>query len=149
MSEVLEIGRKMKEKVVQDIYDKLVSLGFSPVKGGDSDVSVVEPALNVKLGFAPKKMSFEFTVLVNEIDKAIYFYEKANENNPVFASKAGLPTGIKSVSRKVKGSFTNEAGEIVKYDFDLGELPKIIRAIGEKHGYMARKVTRKASAQYQ
>ena len=138
----------MKEQVVQDIYETLVSLGFKPIKGGQSDVSVVDPALNVKLGFAPKKMSFELTILVNEVEKAIYFYEKANENNPVFAAKAGLPTGIKSVSRKVKGSFTNEAGEIVKYDFDLSELPKIMRVIGEKHGYMARKVTRKASAQF-
>ncbi|MEI6649357.1 MAG: hypothetical protein WCO08_06930 [Actinomycetes bacterium] len=139
----------MKEVLVQEIYNKFVSMGFSPVLGGEADISIEEPALNVKLGFTPKRMSFEAFVLVNEPDKAIYFFERANDNGSSFAANAGAASGSKSLPRKVRGSFVDGEGKKVSYDFDLNDFPKIMRTIAETHGYVARKVTRKASAQFQ
>lgn len=140
----------MKDAIVQEIFTKLESMALSPTKGGESDITVDCELLDAKVGSGEKKIRYENAVLVNEDEKTIFLYEKTTEKSKGFSfgtsGESSFQSG-KTLMRHVKGTFMGTNGVVIDYDFDLGEIPKSIKAIAEKNGFKFKTVLRRKSAQ--
>ena len=141
----------MKEEIVQEIFTKLESLSLSPVRGGESDITVDCELLDAKGGSGDKKITYENAVLVDESEKTIFLYEKTAEKSKGFSfgssGESSFQSG-KTLMRHVKGTFIGTNGTVVNYDFDIGEISKSIKAIAEKNGFKFKTVIRRKSAQF-
>ena len=141
----------MKTEIVQEIFEKLQSLGLDPKLGGASDITVNSELLDAKGGSGTKTITYENAVLVDEKEKAIFLYEKTAEKSKGFSfgssSESTFQSG-KTLSRHVKGVFVGSNGAQVTYDFDLGEISKTIKSVAEKHGLKFKSVIRRKSAEY-
>lgn len=140
----------MKEEIVQEIFEKLDSLALSPVKGGDSDLTVDCELLDAKGGSGEKKITYENAVLVDEEEKTVFLYEKTTERSKGFSFGASGESTFqsgKTLMRHVKGTFIGLNGAVINYDFDIGEISKSIKLIAEKNGFKFKTVIRRKSAQ--
>jgi len=141
----------MKEAIVQEIFAKLESMALSPTKGGDSDITVDCELLDAKMGSGEKKIRYEDSVLVDEGEKTVFLYEKTTEKSKGFSfgtsGESSFQSG-KTLMRHVKGTIMGTNGVVINYDFDLGEIPKSIKAIAEKDGFKFKTVIRRKSAQF-
>jgi hypothetical protein len=141
----------MKETIVQEIFTKLQSMALSPTKGGDSDITVDCELLDAKKGSGEKKIKYENSVLVDEAEKTILLYEKTTEKSKGFSFGASGESSFqsgKTLMRHVKGTLMGANGQVINYDFDLGEIPKSIKTIAEKNGFKFKTVIRRKSAQF-
>ncbi len=141
----------MKEGIVQEIFSMLESKALSPVRGGDSDISVDCELLDAKLGSGEKKIRYEDSVLVDEGEKTVFLYEKTTEKSKGFSFGASGESSFqsgKTLMRRVKGTIVGTNGAVINYDFDLGDIPKSIKAIAEKNGFKFKTVIRRKSAQF-
>jgi hypothetical protein len=141
----------MKETIVQEIFTKLQSMALSPTKGGDSDITVDCELLDAKMGSGEKKIKYENSVLVDEAEKTILLYEKTTEKSKGFSFGASGESSFqsgKTLMRHVKGTLMGANGQVINYDFDLGEIPKSIKTIAEKNGFKFKTVIRRKSAQF-
>jgi hypothetical protein len=141
----------MKETIVQEIFTKLQSMALSPTKGGDSDITVECELLDAKMGSGEKKIKYENSVLVDEAEKTILLYEKTTEKSKGFSFGASGESSFqsgKTLMRHVKGTLMGANGQVINYDFDLGEIPKSIKTIAEKNGFKFKTVIRRKSAQF-
>ena len=140
----------MKNEVVQEIFDKLDSLGLSPKLGGASDITVNCQLLDSKDGSGDKSITYENAVLVDEKERAIFLYEKTAEKSKGFSfgssSESSFQSG-KTLSRHVKGVFVGANGVKIDYDFDIGEISKSIKSIAESHNLKFKTVIRRKSAE--
>ena len=140
----------MKSEVVQEIFEKLVSMGLAPKLGGASDITVDCQLLDAKGGSGDKSITYENAVLVDEKAKAIFLYEKTAEKSKGFSfgssSESTFQSG-KTLSRHVKGVFIGANGVKVDYDFDIGEISKSIKSIAEMHNLKFKTVIRRKSAE--
>lgn len=141
----------MKTEIVQEIFEKLHSLGLDPTLGGASDITVNCQLLDAKGGSGSKTITYENAVLVDEKEKAIFLYEKTAEKSKGFSfgssSESSFQSG-KTLSRHVKGVFVGTNGAQVSYDFDIGEISKTIKSVAETHGLKFKSVIRRKSAEY-
>jgi hypothetical protein len=141
----------MKEEIVQEIFTKLESMALAPTKGGVSDITVDCELLDAKMGSGEKKIKYEDTVLVDGSEKTVFLYEKTTEKSKSFSFGASGESSFqsgKTLMRHVKGTFMGTNGQVINYDFDLGEIPKSIKAIAEKNGFKFKTVIRRKSAQF-
>lgn len=140
----------MKSEVVQEIFEKLVSMGLAPKLGGASDITVDCQLLEAKGGSGDKSITYENAVLVDEKEKAIFLYEKTAEKSKGFSfgssSESTFQSG-KTLSRHVRGVFIGANGVKVDYDFDIGEISKSIKSIAEMHNLKFKTVIRRKSAE--
>lgn len=140
----------MKSEVVQEIFEKLDSMGLSPKLGGASDITVNCQLLDAKGGSGDKSITYENAVLVDEKEKAIFLYEKTAEKSKGFSfgssSESSFQSG-KTLSRHVKGVFIGANGVKIDYDFDIGEISKSVKSIAEKHNLKFKTVIRRKSAE--
>lgn len=141
----------MKTEIVQEISEKLRSLGLDPKLGGASDITVNSELLDAKGGSGSKTITYENAVLVDEKENAIFLYEKTAEKSKGFSfgssSESTFQSG-KTLSRHVKGVFIGANGAKIDYDFDIGEVSKSVKSIAEKHGMKFKSVIRRKSAEY-
>lgn len=141
----------MKDAIVQEIFAKLESMALSPTKGGDSDITVDCELLDAKVGSGEKKLRYENAVLVEEDEKTVFLYEKTTEKSKGFSfgtsGESSFQSG-KTLMRHVKGTFMGSNGVVINYDFDLGDIPKSMKAIAEKNGFKFKTVIRRKSAQF-
>ena len=140
----------MKNEVVQEIFEKLDSMGLSPTLGGASDITVNCQLLDAKGGSGDKSINYENAVLFDEKAKAIFLYEKTAEKSKGFSfgssSESTFQSG-KTLSRHVKGVFMGANGVKINYDFDIGEISKTIKSIAEMHNLKFKTVIRRKSAE--
>ncbi len=141
----------MKDAIVQEIFSMLESKALSPVKGGKSDIFVDCELLDAKMGSGEKKLKYEDSVLVNEGEKTVFLYEKTTEKSKGFSFGASGESSFqsgKTLFRHVKGTMVGTNGAVINYDFDLGDIPKSIKAIAEKNGFKFKTVIRRKSAEF-
>jgi hypothetical protein len=140
----------MKTEIVQEIFEKLQSLGLDPTLGGASDITVNCQLLDAKGGSGNKSITYENAVLVDEKEKAVFLYEKTAEKSKGFSfgssSESTFQSG-KVLSRHVKGVFIGANGVKIDYDFDIGEISKSIKSIAEMHNLKFKTVIRRKSAE--
>ena len=141
----------MKDSIVEEIYTLLESKGIAPVRNGNSDVTVNCELLDAKVGSGEKKIVYENAILVDEKEKTVFLYEKIQEKSKGFSfgssSESSFQTG-KTLMRHVKGTYVGANGTVATYDFDLGEIPKAIKAIAERNGFKFKTVIRRKSAEF-
>lgn len=140
----------MKDVIVQEIYSVLEAKALSPVKGGDSDITVDCELLDAKMGSGEKKIRYEDAIFVDENEKTVFLYEKTTEKSKGFSFGASGESSFqsgKTLMRHVKGTIMGANGVAIHYDFDLGDIPKSIKAIAEKNGFKFKTVIRRKSAQ--
>jgi len=140
----------MKEELVQEIFTHLQTMGLSPSKGGDSDITVDCELLDAKGGSGEKKISYENAILVDEGAKTVFLYEKTTEKSKGFSFGSSAESSFqsgKTLSRHVKGTFIGLNGQIIDYDFDIGEISKRVKDIADKSGYKCKTVIRRKSAE--
>ncbi|MCX6430155.1 MAG: hypothetical protein NTX12_04160 [Actinobacteria bacterium] len=140
----------MKEELVDQIFTQLQTMGLSPRKGGDSDITVDCELLDAKGGSGEKKISYENAILIDEGAKTVFLFEKTTEKSKGFSfgssSESSFQSG-KTLSRHVKGTFIGLNGQITNYDFDIGEISKRVKEISEKSGFKCKTVIRRKSTQ--
>jgi len=140
----------MKTEIVQEIFEKLKSLGLDPTLGGASDITVDCQLLDAKGGSGNKSITYENAVLVDEKEKTVLLYEKTAEKSKGFSfgssSESSFQSG-KTLSRHVKGVFIGANGVQIDYDFDIGEISKSIKSIAESHNLKFKTVIRRKSAE--
>lgn len=140
----------MKDAIVQEIFSMLEGKALSPIKGGESDVTVDCELLDAKVGSGEKKIRYEDAVLVDEKEKTVFLYEKTTEKSRGFSfgtsGESSFQSG-KTLMRHVKGTIVGTNGAVISYDFDLGDIPKSMKAIADKHGFKFKTVIRRKSAQ--
>lgn len=140
----------MKDVIVEEIVKILESKALAPIKGGDSDISVDCELLDAKVGSGEKKIRYEDAVLVDEAEKTVFLYEKTTEKSRGLSfgtsGESSFQSG-KTLMRHVKGTVVGLNGTVVSYDFDLGDIPKSIKDVAEKHGFKFKTVIRRKSAQ--
>jgi len=141
----------MKEEIVQEIFTMLDSKALAPVKGGESDITADCELLDAKMGSGEKKIRYENAVLVDEAEKTVFLYEKTTEKSKGFSFGASGESSFqsgKTLMRHVKGTYMGTNGVVINYDFDLGDIPKSMKAIAEKNGFKFKTVIRRKSAQF-
>lgn len=140
----------MKEAIVQEIFSTLEAKALSPIRGGESDVTVDCELLDAKVGSGEKKIRYENAVLVDEEEKTVFLYEKTTEKSKGFSfgtsGESSFQSG-KTLMRHVKGTIIGTNGTVINYDFDLGDIPKSIKEIAERSGFKFKTVIRRKSAQ--
>lgn len=140
----------MKTEIVQEILTLLESKALAPKEGGESDITVDCELLDAKMGSGEKKIKYENAVLVDEAGKTVFLYEKTTEKSKGFSfgssGEASFQSG-KTLRRHVKGSIMGTNGNLINYDFDIGDISKSIKAIAEKSGFKFKTVIRRKSAQ--
>lgn len=140
----------MKEDIVQEVFTMLESKALAPVKGGESDITVDCELLDAKMGSGEKKIRYEDAILVDEAETTVFLYEKTTEKSKGFSLRTGGESSFqsgKTLMRHVKGTYMGTNGVVINYDFDLGDIPKSIKAIAEKNGFKFKTVIRRKSAQ--
>lgn len=141
----------MKEEIVQEIFTMLDSKALAPVKGRESDITVDCELLDAKMGSGEKKIRYEDAILVDEAEKTVFLYEKITEKSKGFSFGASGESSFqsgKTLMRHVKGTYMGTNGVVINYDFDLGDIPKSMKAIAEKNGFKFKTVIRRKSAQF-
>ncbi len=133
----------MKDTIVQEIFALLESKALAPVKGAESDITVDRELLDAKMGSGEKKIRYEDAVLVDEAEKTT---EKSKGFSFGASGESSFQSG-KTLMRHVKGTFMGTNSVVINYDFDLGDIPKSIKAIAEKNGFKFKTVIRRKSAQ--
>ena len=93
----------------------------------DAIVQEIFALLESKMGSGEKKIRYEDAVLVDEAEKTIFLYETTTE--------------------KSEGFSFGTNGVVINYDFDLGDIPKSIKAIAEKNGFKFMTVIGRKSAE--
>lgn len=140
----------MKDAIVQEIFSILEAKGLSPMRGGESDITVDCELLDAKVGSGEKKIRYENAVLVDEDEKTVFLYEKTTEKSRGFSfgtsGESSFQSG-KTLMRHVKGTVVGTNGAVITYDFDLGDIPKSIKEIAERHELKFKTVIRRKSAQ--
>jgi len=140
----------MKDEIVQEIFSVLESKALSPARNGESDITVDCELLDAKVGSGEKKIRYENALLVDENEKTVFLYEKTTEKSKGFSfgtsGESSFQSG-KTLMRHVKGTVMGTNGAVITYDFDLGDIPKSIKEIAEKHGFKFKTVIRRKSAQ--
>lgn len=141
----------MKTEIVQEIFEKLHSLGLDPKLGGASDITVNSELLDAKGGSGTKTITYENAVLVDEKEKVIFLYEKTAEKSKGFSFGSSYESTFqsgKTLSRHVKGVFIGVNGANIDYDFDIGEISKSLKSIADMHNLKFKTVIRRKSAEY-
>lgn len=140
----------MKDAIVQEIFSMLEAKDLSPTKGGESDITVDCELLDAKMGSGEKKIRYENAVLVDENEKTVFLYEKTTEKSKGFSfgtsGESSFQSG-KTLMRHVKGTIMGTNGAVINYDFNLGDIPKSMKEIAEKHGFRFKTVIRRKSAE--
>lgn len=140
----------MKDVIIQEIFSMLEAKALSPTKGGESDITVDCELLDAKMGSGEKKIRYENAVLVDENEKTVFLYEKTTEKSKGFSfgtsGESSFQSG-KTLMRHVKGTIMGTNGAVINYDFDLGDIPKSMKDVAERHGFKFKTVIRRKSAQ--
>lgn len=140
----------MKDAIVQEIFSTLEAKALSPMRGGESDITVDCELLDAKVGSGEKKIRYENAVLVDEDEKTVFLYEKTTEKSKGFSfgtsGESSFQSG-KTLMRHVKGTVVGTNGAVIIYDFDLGDIPKSIKEIAERNGLKFKTVIRRKSAE--
>ncbi len=140
----------MKDVIIQEIFSMLEAKALSPIKGGESDITVDCELLDAKMGSGEKKIRYENAVLVDENEKTVFLYEKTTEKSKGFSfgtsGESSFQSG-KTLMRHVKGTIMGTNGAVISYDFNLGEIPKSMKEIAERHGFKFKTVLRRKSAE--
>ena len=124
----------MKQDLLQEIEQQLSANGLKAEHSDKTDLSVDVELLDASFSTGKKKLRYEALILLDEADKTVKMYEKTTEIS------AGVSFGMSGESsfqsgstlfRKVKSIQYGPEGKVLEYNFDLGAIPKSVKAAAQ------------------
>ena len=139
----------MKQDLLQEIEQQLSANGLKAEHSDKTDLSVDVELLDASFSTGKKKLRYEALILLDEADKTVKMYEKTTEIS------AGVSFGMSGESsfqsgstlfRKVKCIQYGPEGKVLEYNFDLGAIPKSVKAAAQAAGWKFKTVIIKKNA---
>ena len=140
---------RMKQDLLHEIESQLSANGLKAERSDKTDLSVETELLDASFSTGKKKLHYEAMILLDESDKTVKMYEKTTETS------AGISFGISGESsvqsgstlfRKVKAVQYGPEGKVYEYNFDLGAIPKSVKAAAQAAGWKFKTVILKKNA---
>lgn len=140
-----------KNEIIASIGRQYEEIGILHTIGGETDIAVDQELLDAKHPTGKIKIHYENAMLLSDKDQIIYFWELTKE------IKSGFSFGFKAdsfsqsgttLSRKVRAVQYSTEGKAYEYDFDLGQLNKIVKTAAKENGWKFKVVLSKKKALY-
>lgn len=141
----------MKQELLQEITSQLSSLGLPANASDKTDLAIDAVLLDAAFSNGKKKLKYEAMILLDEADKQVRMYEKTTEMT------AGVSFGVSGESsfqsgstlmRKVKYVQYDASGKVMEFHFDLGAIPKTVKAAAKAHDWSFKTVIIKKNAMF-
>ncbi len=140
-----------KNEIIASIARQYEEIGILHKIGGETDISVDQELLDAKHSTGKVKIHYENLILLSEKDKTIYFWELTKEIKSGFSfgfSSESFSQSGATLSRKVKAVQYSVDGKAYEYEFDLGQLNKIVKTAAKENGWKFKVVLSKKKALY-
>ncbi len=140
-----------KSEIIANIAAQYDGLGINCTLSGAADITVDQELLDVKFLTQKLKLHFESSILVSDAKRIVYYFQKTKE------MRAGVGLGFSGESsfqsgntpfRKVKSAGIGLDGRAYEYEFDIGQLAKIVKAAAAENGYKMKTVLSRKKASY-
>lgn len=139
----------VNEQLRAQIQSELAGMGVSANPDARTDLVIDMELLDASFSTGKHKLRYEAAILLDERDKTVRMYEKTTE------SSAGVSFGMsgessfqsgKTLMRKVKALQYGPEGKVFEFQFDLGAIPKTVRAAAEQNGWRFKTVILRKNA---
>ena len=141
----------MKPQLLSEIRSRLSSLGI-PLQGGNgADITISAEFLDARWSTASKKISYEASILADELSNTVSMYEKTTEAGKGlsfgFSAESSFQSGS-TLMRKVKSVQYGPDGKACEYNIDLGACSKTVKETAKRYGWKFKTVLNKNKAMY-
>lgn len=140
-----------KETIINEI-NTLLSANNIPFKNGEStDIRIDNELLNATWSTGKKTLEYKAYILLNQEEKIIYMWEMSKEKSAGFSfgsSSEKFSQSGATLFRKVSATGYGPEGKAYTYEFDLGQIPKIVKDVAKKYNWKFKIVLKKEKAMY-
>lgn len=140
-----------KSAILAKIASRYGEIGIGFELGGSADLSVDQELLDIKFLAQKLKLHFENSILVDEQKRVLYYFEKTKELRAGiglgFGAESSFQSG-KTLFRKVKSVGIGPDGRACEYEFDIGQLSKIVKEAAKEAGFKMKVVLNKKKASF-
>ena len=141
----------MKQELLQEITSQLSSLGLPAMDSDKTDLAIDAVLLDAAFSNGKKKLKYEAMILLDEADKQVRMYEKTTELTVGVSFGVSGESSFQSGStlmRKVKYVQYDASGKVMEFNFDLGAIPKTVKAVAKAYGWNFKTVIIKKNAMF-
>ena len=141
----------MKQELLQEITSQLSSLGLPANASDKTDLAIDAVLLDAAFSNGKKKLKYEAMILLDEADKQVRMYEKTTEMTVGVSFGVSGESSFQSGSilmRKVKYVQYDASGKVMEFNFDLGAIPKTVKAVAKAYGWNFKTVIIKKNAMF-
>lgn len=141
----------MKQELMLAVVAQLFALGVRAVASDKTDLIIDEELLDAAFIGGKKKLRYESMILLDERAKTVKMYEKTTETSAGVSFGMSAETSFQSGStlmRKVKRVQFDPTGKVLEFNFDLGDIPKTVKAAAKAQGWEFKTVILKSNASY-
>lgn len=141
----------MKRDLLMEIENQLSAMGIVATHGDKTDLSIDAELLDASFSTGKKKIRYEAFILLDEADSTVKMFEKTTETSVgVSFGMSGESTfqSGKTLFRKVKSVQYGPEGKVFEYNFDIGAIPKAVKAAAQAQGWSFKTVIIKKNAMY-
>ena len=141
----------MKQELMQEIKSQLSTLGLPAAPSDKTDLMIDAELMDASFIGGKKKLRYEAMILLDEREKTVKMYEKTTETSMGVSFGVSGETSFQSGStlmRKVKFVQIDASGKVMEFNFDLGAIPKAVKAAAQAHGWGFKTVIMKKNAMF-
>ena len=141
----------MKQELLQEITSQLSSLGLPAMDSDKTDLAIDAVLLDAAFSNGKKKLKYEAMILLDDADKQVRMYEKTTELTVGVSFGVSGESSFQSGStlmRKVKYVQYDASGKVMEFNFDLGAIPKTVKAVAKAYGWNFKTVIIKKNAMF-
>lgn len=140
-----------KSELIRVITEQYGALGIVCKQGGTADITVDQEVLDAKFATGKARIHYQNSILVNEKDQTVYFWEETKEIKSGFSfgfSGESYSQSGTTLFRKVKSVQFGLDGKAYEIEFDIGQLSKIVKANAIQGGFKLKTVLNKKKASF-
>ena len=141
----------MKQELMQEIKSQLSNLGLPAAPSDKTDLMIDAELMDASFIGGKKKLRYETMILLDEGTKTVKMYEKTTEVSIGGSFGMSGETSSQSGStlmRKVKFVQFDASGKAMEFNFDLGAIPKAVKAAAQAQGWGFKTVILRKNAMY-
>ena len=140
-----------KNEIINTIAEQYKAIGVTRKLGGSADITVDQELLDAKFPTGKIKIHYENSILLNEKDKIVYFWEATKEIKSGFSfgfSKDSYSQSGLTLSRRVRSVQYTIDGKAYEFDFDIGKINQIVKSAAKDNGWKFKVVLSKKKASF-
>lgn len=141
----------MKQELMQEIKSQLSNLGLPATPSDKTDLMIDAELMDASFIGGKKKLRYESMILLDERAKTVKMYEKTTEVSIGGSFGMSGETSFQSGStlmREVKFVQFDASGNAMEFNFDLGAIPKAVKAAAQAQGWGFKTVILLKNAMY-